>query len=30
MIPLHNDRLERQEAFVELTKKYYADYTNCG
>ena len=30
MIPLHNDRLERQEAFVELTKKYYADYTDCG
>lgn len=29
MIPLHNDRTDRQEAFVELTKKYYADYTNC-
>lgn len=30
MIPLHKDRLDRQKAFVELTKKYYADYTNCG
>lgn len=29
MIPLHSDRADRQEAFVELTKKYYADYTNC-
>jgi hypothetical protein len=30
MIPLHSDRLDRQKNFVELTKKYYADYTNCG
>jgi hypothetical protein len=30
MIPLHNDRTDRQKAFVNLTKKYYADYTNCG
>lgn len=30
MIPLHHDRLDRQKAFVELTEKYYADYTNCG
>ena len=30
MIPLHHDRTDRQEAFVELTKTYYADYTNCG
>jgi hypothetical protein len=30
MIPLHKDRLDRQKAFAELTKKYYADYTNCG
>lgn len=30
MIPLHSDRTDRQEAFVELTKKYYADYTTCG
>lgn len=30
MIPLHSDRLDRQKAFLKLTKKYYADYTNCG
>lgn len=30
MIPLHKDRLDRQKTFKELTKKYYADYTNCG
>lgn len=30
MIPLHKNRLDRQKAFMELTKKYYADYTNCG
>lgn len=30
MIPLHDDRNDRQKLFVELTKKYYADYTNCG
>jgi hypothetical protein len=30
MIPLHNDRIDRQKAFANLTMKYYANYTNCG
>lgn len=29
MIPLHNDRNDRQKAFTLLTKKYYANYSNC-
>lgn len=29
MIPLHNDREDRQSSFVKLAKKYYANYTTC-
>ena len=29
MIPLHADREDRQLKFVELAKKYHADYTSC-
>jgi hypothetical protein len=29
MIPLHDDRSDRQQAFKYLTEKYYADYSNC-
>ena len=30
MIPLHSNNKDRQRLFVELAKKFHADYSNCG